>query len=82
MMKSASKLSTSSMACPIQGTPVRSASIEKSLWRRRKSMFSLPMPRISAPPRYSSSSVDDGEASMPMLSGPCFCAMSDSACVM
>jgi len=59
----------------------RLASMEKSVWRSRKSTFSLPRPRISAPPRYSSSSVDVGESSMPMDSAPCFCAMSASACV-
>ena len=81
MISSVSKESTSSMAWPSQGTPARLASMEKSVWRSRKSTFSLPRPRISAPPRYSSSSVEVGESSMPMDSGPCFCAMSASACV-
>ncbi len=61
---------TPAIGIPSHGAPARLPSARKSAWRRRKSMFSLPSPRISFCSRWSSSTVACGEASAPIEAAP------------
>ena len=66
-------------ACRATECPRPAPSPRKSDWRRRKSMLSLPSPRVSCAASASSSSVACGDTSAPSAAAPCFATMSRQA---
>ena len=67
----------SAMGIPSQGMPARLPASRKSIWRSRKSTWSLPSVRIKRAANASSSSVECGDTSAPTAPAPCFATTSD-----